>query len=191
MLEKTQEQKILDAAYHIMARQGYASTSLRQIAEEAQVALSQISYHYENKEGLLLALARRVAERYSDFAQAVDPSMTHLEKGAFFIKHYQNVITNEPELFLILYDLVGLALRSEVMREQVREIFHGISDQFATELFTSELMEELGHEYSPEVLSGMFLGAIFGIAVQILLEPKESAYKSLDSLNLIFQLRKR
>ncbi|NLC47257.1 MAG: helix-turn-helix transcriptional regulator, partial [Firmicutes bacterium] len=45
MLEKTQEQKILDAAYHIMARQGYASTSLRQIAEEAQVALSQISYH--------------------------------------------------------------------------------------------------------------------------------------------------
>ena len=190
MLEMTQDEKILDAAYCIIARQGYASTSLRQIAEEAQVALSQISYHYENKEGLLLALARRVAERYSHFAQAVDPGMTHLEKGAFFIKHYQNVITNEPELFLILYDLVGLALRSKVMREQIREIFQGIIEQFATELFTGELMEELGCEYSPEVLSGMFLGAIFGIAVQILLEPKESVYKSLDSLNLIFQLRK-
>ena len=191
MLEKTQEQKSWTRPITLWPGRGYASTSLRQIAEEAQVALSQISYHYENKEGLLLAVARRVAERYSHFAQAVDHSMTHLEKGAYFIKHYQNVVTNEPELFLILYDLVGLALRSEVMREQIREIFHGISDQFATELFTSELMEELGHEYSPEVLSGMFLGAIFGIAVQILLEPKESAYKSLDSLNLIFQLRKR
>ena len=64
MLERTQEEKILDAAYNVMAREGYAQTSLRQIADEAQVALSQISYHYQNKEGLLLAVVKRVAGRY-------------------------------------------------------------------------------------------------------------------------------
>jgi len=66
-----------------------------------------------------------------------------------------------------------------------------IIDQLATEVFTQELLDEFDGEYSPEVLSGLFLGGIFGIAVQILLEPRETAYLSLDALNMIFQLRKR
>ena len=190
-MEKSQEEKILDAAYNVIAREGYAQTSLRQIAEEAQVALSQISYHYQNKEGLLLAVVRRVANRYSEFVQGLSPEMSPWEKGAYFIQLYQHVLTKEPELFRVLYDLVGLALWSEPFREQVAEIFQVIIDQFATEVFTGEVLQELGYAYSPEVLSGLFLGGIFGIAVQFLLEPKETAYSSLDALNLIFQLRKR
>lgn len=191
MLERTQEEKILDAAYNVLAREGYAQTSLRQIADEAQVALSQISYHYQNKEGLLLAVVKRVAGRYSEVVEALTPDMTPWEKGACFIGLYQEVLAKEPELFRVLYDLVGLALRSESLREQVREIFKVIIDQLATEVFTQELLDEFDGEYSPEVLSGLFLGGIFGIAVQILLEPRETAYLSLDALNMIFQLRKR
>lgn len=191
MLERTQEEKILDAAYNVLAREGYAQTSLRQIADEAQVALSQISYHYQNKEGLLLAVVKRVAGRYSEVVEALTPDMTPWEKGACFIRLYQEVLAKEPELFRVLYDLVGLALRSESLREQVREIFKVIIDQLATEVFTQELLDEFDGEYSPEVLSGLFLGGIFGIAVQILLEPRETAYLSLDALNMIFQLRKR
>ena len=64
-----------------------------------------------------------------------------------------------------------------------------IIDQLATEVFTQELLDEFDGEYSPEVLSGLFLG-VSSIAVQILLEPRETAYLSLDALNMIFQLRK-
>ncbi|NLM41132.1 MAG: TetR/AcrR family transcriptional regulator [Firmicutes bacterium] len=191
MLEKSQEEKILDAAYNVIAREGYAQTSLRQIAEEAQVALSQISYHFQNKEGLLLAVGRRVADRYSEFVQELQPDMTPWEKGECFLRLYQEILTKEPELFRVLYDLVGLALRSEPLREQVREIFQVIINLFATEVFTGDLLEELGYTYSPEVLSGLFLGGIFGIAVQILLEPKETAYLSFEALNMVFRLRKR
>jgi len=191
VLEKSQEEKILDAAYNVIAREGYAQTSLRQIAEEAQVALSQISYHFQNKEGLLLAVGRRVADRYSEFVQELQPDMTPWEKGECFLRLYQEILTKEPELFRVLYDLVGLALRSEPLREQVREIFQVIINLFATEVFTGDLLEELGYTYSPEVLSGLFLGGIFGIAVQILLEPKETAYLSFEALNMVFRLRKR
>jgi len=191
VLEKSQEEKILDAAYNVIAREGYAQTSLRQIAEEAQVALSQISYHFQNKEGLLLAVGRRVAGRYSEFVQELQPDMTPWEKGECFLRLYQEILTKEPELFRVLYDLVGLALRSEPLREQVREIFQVIINLFATEVFTGDLLEELGYTYSPEVLSGLFLGGIFGIAVQILLEPKETAYLSFEALNMVFQLRRR
>ena len=37
-------QKILDAAYRCIAQKGYARASLRDIAEDAGVALSQLNY---------------------------------------------------------------------------------------------------------------------------------------------------
>jgi AcrR family transcriptional regulator len=161
-LEKSQEEKILDAAYNVIAREGYAQTSLRQIAEEAQVALSQISYHYQNKEGLLLAVVRRVANRYSEFVQGLSPEMSPWEKGAYFIQLYQHVLTKEPELFRVLYDLVGLALWSEPLREQVAEIFQVIIDQFATEVFTGEVLQELAPPTRQKCCRASFWGASSG-----------------------------
>ncbi|HBN97053.1 MAG TPA: hypothetical protein DDZ66_12195 [Firmicutes bacterium] len=190
VLEISQEEKILDAAYAIIAREGYVRTSLRQIAQEAQVAVSQISYHYENKEGLLLAVARRVANKYYDYMQlSLKPEMTPREKGECFIRLYQEVLENDSDLFRVLYDLVGLALWSKPVREQVREIFAGIMDQITEEVFTGELMGQLGLTYSPETLASLFFSGIFGIAVQALLEPDNKTITgSLDALNVIFKV---
>ncbi|NMB00616.1 MAG: TetR/AcrR family transcriptional regulator [Firmicutes bacterium] len=188
MQQRSQEEKILDAAYNIIAREGYVQTSLRQIAQEANVAVSQISYHYENKQGLLVAVVRRVANKYYAYMQAyIRPEMTPREKGECFIRLYQEVLEREPELFRVLYDLVGLALWSEPMHLQVREIFQGIIDLITQEVFTTEFVQELGYKYTPETLSSMFFGGIFGIAVQALLEPSNGAIAdSLCALNTIF-----
>lgn len=189
MLERSQEGKILDAAYTIIAREGYAQTSLRQIAQEANVAVSQISYHYQNKQGLLLAVVRRVAHKYYHYMQAsIEPEMLPREKGECFIRLYQEVLAEEPDLFRVLYDLVGLALWSEPVHLQVREIFQGIIDFITQEVFTTEFVGELGYQYSPEALSSMFFGGIFGIAVQALLQPDNQAIaNSLGALNAIFK----
>lgn len=189
MLEKSQHEKILDAAYAVIAREGYARTSLRQIAQEAEVAVSQISYHYENKQGLLLAVVRRVANRYFEYMQAyLQPEMPPREKGACFIRLYQEVLAKEPELFRVLYDLVGLALWSEPLRAKVKEIFQGMMDQITTEVFTGELMGEIGYAHPPEVLASLFFGGIFGIAVQALLQPGPETIASLSALEILFQL---
>lgn len=189
MLEKSQHEKILDAAYAVIAREGYARTSLRQIAQEAEVAVSQISYHYENKQGLLLAVVRRVANKYFDYMQAyLQPEMSPRERGICFISLYQEVLAKEPELFRVLYDLVGLALWSEPLRVKVKEIFQGIMDQITAEVFTGELMAEIGYTHPPEVLASMFFGGIFGIAVQALLQPDSETISSLSALEILFQL---
>ena len=189
MLEPTQQEKILDAAYAVIAREGYVKTSLRQIAQEAQVAVSQISYHYENKEGLLLAVVRRVANRYYDYMQLyLKPEMSPREKGECFIRLYQEVLEDDPALFRVLYDLVGLALWSEPVRLNVREIFTGIVDQITQDVFTEELIHEIGYTYSGETLAGLFFGGIFGIAVQALLQPDDKTITgSLGALSVVFK----
>lgn len=52
---------ILDAATALFARKGYDATSLRDIAEQADVALSLIDHHFGNKAALLLAVCQRIA----------------------------------------------------------------------------------------------------------------------------------
>ncbi|MFY9494492.1 MAG: TetR/AcrR family transcriptional regulator [Limnochordia bacterium] len=187
-VETSQQEKILDAAYHCIAKQGYAHVTLRQIAKEAGVAVSQISYHYQNKEGLLLAVVTRAANKYQEYLQDyLKPDMTPKEKGDTLIRLYQQLLEEDVELFRVLYDLVGLSLWSEPFRLEVKEVFEGITEQITTEVFTDELMGELGYVYSSKTLASVFFGGLFGIAIQALLEQEnEDIIKSLSALVVIF-----
>ena len=59
---ETQEQ-ILDATMQVIVREGLDSTSMRAVAEEADVSLGLLSYHFEGKEQLIVAAFRRATER--------------------------------------------------------------------------------------------------------------------------------
>lgn len=61
----TREQ-ILDAALRLFVRQGYDSTSLRQIAEDQGLTKAALYYHFPAKEQLLLELTRPFIDGLSD-----------------------------------------------------------------------------------------------------------------------------
>ena len=48
--------RILDAAEELFVEMGYAATSLRAIAQLADVNLAATNYHFGSKEGLLAAI---------------------------------------------------------------------------------------------------------------------------------------
>ena len=47
---------ILDAARRQLLADGYAGLSTRKVAEQAQVPVSQLHYHFGSKQGLILTL---------------------------------------------------------------------------------------------------------------------------------------
>jgi len=57
-------QSILDAAYGLIIEQGYAATSMRQIAERAGLALGSIYNHFPSKEDVFRAI---IQERHPFF----------------------------------------------------------------------------------------------------------------------------
>ncbi len=57
-------QAILSAAYDLIIRQGYAATSMRQIAEKSGVALGGIYNHFESKDDVFRAI---IEERHPFF----------------------------------------------------------------------------------------------------------------------------
>jgi AcrR family transcriptional regulator len=60
----SQAQKILNAAFKCISERGYANVSLRDIADEAGVVLSQLNYYFKNKEGLFKEIVKTLARQY-------------------------------------------------------------------------------------------------------------------------------
>jgi AcrR family transcriptional regulator len=67
-------QTILSAAYDLIIRQGYAATSMRQIAEKGGLALGGIYNHYASKEEVFLAI---LEERHPFFEML--PTLNQVE----------------------------------------------------------------------------------------------------------------
>jgi AcrR family transcriptional regulator len=63
---------VLDAAEHLMAEQGYEAASVAALVEEAGVPPSSIYHYFGSKEGVLLAVMERGAERFFEALPDID-----------------------------------------------------------------------------------------------------------------------
>lgn len=61
---------ILDAVQSVIVRDGVQGTSMRQVAQEADVSLGLISYHFDDKERLIFAAFERAANEIRGFSTA-------------------------------------------------------------------------------------------------------------------------
>ena len=59
MSQGNTQKKILDAAEHLFAKEGFHSTSLRMLTREAGVNLAAVNYHFGSKEELIKAVIER------------------------------------------------------------------------------------------------------------------------------------
>lgn len=55
--------RIFEAAVDLFSKKGFRGTSIRDIAHAVDMSLSSIYHHFGNKEGLLLAILQRSAQR--------------------------------------------------------------------------------------------------------------------------------
>jgi AcrR family transcriptional regulator len=55
---------VLDAAERVMAEQGFEAATLGRVVEEAGIPLSSVYHYYGSKDGILLAVMERGAERF-------------------------------------------------------------------------------------------------------------------------------
>ncbi len=65
-------ERILDAALPLFAEHGFAGTSVRRVADAAEVNVATLAYHFGDKDGLYRAVVERLYADLSDGALRVD-----------------------------------------------------------------------------------------------------------------------
>jgi AcrR family transcriptional regulator len=55
----------------VIAEKGFSSTSIREIAREADVSIGTLGHHFESKDEILLACMDRVIQTYAEIAEGI------------------------------------------------------------------------------------------------------------------------
>ncbi|SCW37150.1 transcriptional regulator, TetR family [Paenibacillus tianmuensis] len=101
--------KILNAAKKLFAKKGFEGTTVRQICDEAGVALALVSYHFGGKENVFYALFETFAPAFLVTEYELNDPVHDLQS---FIREFTLFRLAEPELINIL--------QQEVMMESPR-----------------------------------------------------------------------
>ncbi|MDN5290865.1 MAG: hypothetical protein PWQ06_1104 [Anaerophaga sp.] len=184
---QTQSEKILLSAYACISTRGYANVSMREIADEAGVVLSQINYYFKNKEGLFKEVVRLMISKYLKEIEASLKQVNSPQKRAkSLINYFKNMLQHNPELFRLLYDFSGLAIWSPVFSSLLSELFKDLSDMIEMYIFKDLQVKEL-KGYSTKTLSRLILGSMFGTGIQVLLDQDEELPETLNAMQILFE----
>jgi AcrR family transcriptional regulator len=125
------KQKILDAAERLVAEQGYAATSLRQIISEAGVNLAAVHYHFGSKEELLDGVVMRkvgpvnerrleLIDRYAAEAGGGPIPVTRILDA--FLSPMGEVAERNPQFVRVMGRVVAEGLLPQVLEKNFQTV---------------------------------------------------------------------
>lgn len=184
-----QSKRILTAAFKCISSKGYANVSLRNIADEAGVVLSQLNYYYKNKEGLFIEVVKMLAKQYSnEIENVLMKGESEKERITFLIDYFQKLMRKKSELFRILFDLTSMSLWSTPLKELLSGLVNNITALIEKYIFNSFKSKGKKNNYSTATLSRIIFGALFGTSAQVILSngDKDDVIDSLSAIEMLF-----
>lgn len=189
MEKANQSQKILLAAFECISSKGYANVSLRDIADEAGVVLSQLNYYYKNKEGLFTEVTNMMMQKYLQEVEShLSKGTTAKEKILSLIMYFQEMLDENPKLFRLLYDFTSMALWSASFGKLLRSLFEDLANLIEKHVLNNIPAKSNLRGYTPKSIARMLFGAMFGTAIQVILDPQEKKLpEALRAIELVFE----
>jgi AcrR family transcriptional regulator len=94
---------VLDAAERVMAQQGYAGASINAIVKEAGIPISSVYHYFGSKDGVLLAVMERGAERFFEALPEIDERLgTPSEHLAAVARTLVAVLEQHPDFLKLV-----------------------------------------------------------------------------------------
>ena len=180
--DSTPKQRIVEAAYRILAERGYESSSMKEIAHKAHVAPGLIHYYFKSKEELLSASLKEGSDQYTrDFARLhksyTGASKERLARAALRVPHAK--VSDQPEWYRLRYQFFALGLQNPTLGAGVQALLTSGRSGIRTAL---KAAGELPESRAVSV-AAVLLACFDGLALQKLMDPDfdlDGAYRVLD-----------
>ena len=127
---ETQEQ-ILDAVGSVILREGIGGASMRTVAKEADVSVGLLSYHFDDKQTLILAVFQRATDRLFDAcASAAEECDEPADKFSAFLRGAFTDEFLDGSYLALRIALWALALTEPEVAEVDAEFYERYSSRF-------------------------------------------------------------
>lgn len=134
-IEKARRAQIVEATIDVLAELGYSNTSFAQIAKKSGISRGLISYHFKNKDDLMLQVVMEVFAANMIYVNEQAAAQTSArEKLHAYIEANLTHMGQQPKRFLAMIEVVMNAKTSDG-----ESIFKAISQADDDELGYTEL----------------------------------------------------
>lgn len=165
-------QQIIDAAIRVLARQGYAKTSLLDIANEAGMSKGALHYHYPTKEALIHTVLETACNAVQTRTmQAWSPSDNPFAALRKSLEELWATRAERSDEALVVADLLALSLSDESLRPKLAEFYELGAEQIRAYLEQNLISLGLEPRISLEILPRIVIGLLDGLVMQAFVDP--------------------
>ena len=126
MKQNTKTEKVLDAAFELLKSAGDHGVTMRQVASNAGMSLSNVQYYYKSKDELLKAVADRYFNACLAELKVVEPVGSHetLEEDlerilALFLQHGIEV----TEMCCVFREYWAISTRNQEINDHINQYY--------------------------------------------------------------------
>jgi len=178
---------LIDAAATVLTERGYASTSMRAVADEAGLRLSLVHYHFGSKAGLLTAVMDSMTDRLLDRQREM------FTDGRAFSAQWRTACgflrdDIQSGYVRILWELWAAGLTDTELAERWRANQAGWRNLIVARLEQLSVESDLDLPMRPRALAAV-VGSLFeGAEVEMLIGVSEQDSPHLEALEAIAAL---
>lgn len=179
---------IVSAATRVLARQGYANTSLMDIAREAGMSKGAVHYHFPSKDALIATVLRQacdaVAERTLEAWRGEGTIDQRMRRG---IDALWSVRQERGDDFRVVANLLAQSLHEPALRPVLSEYYQFAADQVRDNIVSQLVALGFRPRVPLAVLPRILIAVLDGLAMQIVVDDagtitKDDVMSALESM---------
>lgn len=166
----------MECAERLFAQNGYAETSIRDIAREASMNSAMISYYFGSKEKLVKAiLDYRTTDLGKVFPAMVSTEKSSLDRMLTLVDFYIDKVFEQKDFYKLLYQLQASDKESSLMEyfNQQRHRNHNLLTALFTEGATTG-------EFNPDIDISMLTSTLTGTINHIVFN--QNYYREVNNM---------
>jgi AcrR family transcriptional regulator len=151
---------IMDIAIELFAQLGFEGTSIRLLAQKADVNIAMINYYFGSKEKLFEAILEHKAQYMRSRIEllAADQSLSEIQKIDQIIEDYVHRFLSNPEFHRVLQQELLVSQR-EVMHQNIIAIFVKNTEAVAA-IIEKGIHKKIFRKVDPQLSFASILGTI-------------------------------
>jgi len=174
--------KIVAAAFSVLAGRGSHETSIKEIARAAGVAPGLVHYYFASKGELLLEVVRSACQAYRAEMAALELPADPMQRTRALLAWSKQRGLELPDWYRMIADLEALALRDPGLAKEVAELRREVRAHTAALVAEAEAALGASLGVTHDGLAAVIIPAIDGLVVQKLLDDAFDLEAGFDAL---------
>jgi AcrR family transcriptional regulator len=179
-------QRILSAVRRLLTKNGYAATTISQVAAEAGVSRGLLHYYFKNKEEMLARVVRenvafsvKMARSIFRESQSADDLASRLTKAL------RRLFEADPDFYHLFFESWAIARQSPLIDRELRQLYREFREAIGQGLEEAVSKGIIAPKIPLNGLAALLTSIFDGMGLQLMTEPElaadETIWSAMDS----------